>query len=98
VIKGETNTRIIQSEVANYYNITVKDLKGKRRVKDISVPRQIAMYLCREMTKSSLPAIGGDFGGKDHTTVMYAHKQITKKLEIDPVLQKEIREIKSRLK
>jgi len=96
-IKAETNVRLIQSEVAAYYNITVADLKSKRRIKAISVPRQIAMYLCREMTKSSLPAIGADFGGKDHTSVMYAHKQTAKKVQTDTVLQKEIQEIKSRL-
>ena len=96
-IKAETNVAIIQDEVAKYYGITVKDLKGKRRIKAISTPRQIAMYLCRELTDSSLPYIGAEFGGKDHTSVIYAHKQTAKKLTTDQKLQEEIREIKGRL-
>ena len=59
----------IQEEVAKYYHIQLKDLKGKKRVKSIVVPRQIAMYLARELTDNSLPKIGAEFGGKDHTTV-----------------------------
>ncbi|MDR2832486.1 MAG: chromosomal replication initiator protein DnaA [Streptococcaceae bacterium] len=97
MVKAETNVSLIQDEVAQYFGITVKDLKSKRRVKTISVPRQIAMYLCRELTNASLPAIGADFGGKDHTSVIYAQRQITKKLKTDPDLQNNIREIKSRL-
>jgi chromosomal replication initiator protein len=96
-IKAETNVVIIQEEVAKYFGITVKDLKSKRRVKTISVPRQIAMYLCRELTKASLPAIGAEFGGKDHTSVMYAHRQTEKKLKTDEDLQEKVREIKARL-
>ena len=62
----------IQEEVAKYYHIQLKDLKGKKRVKSIVVPRQIAMYLARELTDNSLPKIGAEFGGKDHTTVIHA--------------------------
>ena len=51
----------------------LKDLKGIKRVKTIVVPRQISMYLAREMTDNSLPKIGAEFGGKDHTTVIHAH-------------------------
>ncbi|MFO7159843.1 helix-turn-helix domain-containing protein, partial [Enterococcus faecium] len=58
----------IQEEVAKYYHIQLKDHKGKKRVKSIVVPRQIAMYLARELTDNSLPKIGAEFGGKDHTT------------------------------
>jgi chromosomal replication initiator protein len=63
--------------VAGYYDIKVSDIKSKRRTRDISVPRQIAMFLCREHTKSSLPEIGRQFGGKDHTTVIFSHKKIS---------------------
>ncbi|HFN1652882.1 TPA: chromosomal replication initiator protein DnaA, partial [Enterococcus faecium] len=66
----------IQEEVAKYYHIQLKDLKGKKRVKSIVVPRQIAMYLARELTDNSLPKIGAEFGGKDHTTVIHAHEKI----------------------
>lgn len=85
----------IQEEVAKYYHIQVKDLKGKKRVKAIVVPRQIAMYLSREMTDNSLPKIGAEFGGKDHTTVIHAHEKIHQLIEKDSSLQKEVAEIKN---
>lgn len=100
-LKSSTNTQLtilqIQEEVAKYYHIHVKDLKGKKRVKAIVVPRQIAMYLSREMTDNSLPKIGGEFGGKDHTTVIHAHEKILQLVKTDPAIQKEIAEIKNLL-
>lgn len=87
----------IQEEVAKYYHISIKDLKGKKRVKSIVVPRQIAMYLSRELTDNSLPKIGAEFGGKDHTTVIHAHEKIQQLLENDPTTQTEIAEIKNLL-
>lgn len=87
----------IQEEVAKYYHISLKDLKGKKRVKSIVVPRQIAMYLSRELTDNSLPKIGADFGGKDHTTVIHAHEKIQQLLEKDATIQNEISEIKNLL-
>ena len=71
----------ILKQVATHYNLKVSDLKSKKRSRDISVPRQIAMFLCRERTKSSLPEIGREFGGKDHTTVIYSHTKIGKLLK-----------------
>jgi len=68
----------IQKTVAHFFNIRVADLKSKRRSRDISIPRQIAMYICREYTPASLPEIGRLFGGKDHTTVIFAHRKISK--------------------
>lgn len=87
----------IQEEVAKYYHIQLKDLKGKKRVKSIVVPRQISMYLSREMTDNSLPKIGAEFGGKDHTTVIHAHEKIQQLLGKDPTMQKEVNEIKNLL-
>lgn len=87
----------IQEEVAKYYHIQLKDLKGKKRVKSIVVPRQISMYLSREMTDNSLPKIGAEFGGKDHTTVIHAHEKIQQLMEKDPAIQKEVGEIKNLL-
>ncbi|MEI5993983.1 chromosomal replication initiator protein DnaA [Candidatus Enterococcus mansonii] len=87
----------IQEEVAKYYHIQLKDLKGKKRVKSIVVPRQISMYLSREMTDNSLPKIGAEFGGKDHTTVIHAHEKIQQLMEKDPAIQKEVSEIKNLL-
>ena len=84
----------IQDEVAKYYHVSTTDLIGPKRPKEIAFPRQIAMYLIRELLALSLPAIGNEFGGRDHTTVMYAHKQITEKMKNDIDVQKDIDAIK----
>ena len=81
--------------VATYYDIKVADIKSKRRSRDISIPRQIAMFLCREHTKSSLPEIGRQFGGKDHTTVIFSYKKISKLLQENNDLKASIQEIVS---
>ncbi len=87
----------IQNEVCNYYRLRVEDLKSKKRTKTIAFPRQIAMYLSRELTDYSLPKIGEDFGGRDHTTVIHAHEKISQNLKKDPLLREAIQKIKSRL-
>lgn len=66
----------IQKKVADYYKILVSDLKTKKRIKNVVLPRQIAMFLVRELTSLSLPEIGQQFGGKDHTTVLHSYKKI----------------------
>ena len=83
----------IQKAVASYYNIKVSDIKSKRRTREISTTRQIAMYLCREHTKSSLPEIGRQFGGKDHTTVIFSHKKVSNNIKNNRDLNSEIKEI-----
>lgn len=88
----------IQKEVADRFNVEVADLKGKCRSKDIVVPRQVAMYLVRQMTDTSLPAIGKVFGGRDHSTVLHACKQVSEKLAKDSNLAALIEEISRRLK
>ena len=85
----------IQEEVAKYYHIQLKDIKGKKRVKSIVVPRQIAMYLARELTDNSLPKIGAEFGGKDHTTVIHAHEKIQQLMDSSVSMQNEVSEIKN---
>ena len=90
--KHFTITNILKF-VAGYYGIKVSDIKSKRRTRDISVPRQIAMFLCREHTKSSLPEIGRQFGGKDHTTVIFSHKKISKLVKENKELESSILEI-----
>ncbi|HAV0220100.1 TPA: chromosomal replication initiator protein DnaA, partial [Enterococcus faecium] len=80
----------IQEEVAKYYHIQLKDIKGKKRVKSIVVPRQIAMYLARELTDNSLPKIGAEFGGKDHTTVIHAHEKIQQLMDSSVSMQNEV--------
>lgn len=71
----------IQEVVSKYFNINKKDLKSSKRSNDISYPRQIAMYLCREIANLSFPRIGDDFGKRDHTTVMHACNKIEKELK-----------------
>ncbi|MDO3393691.1 chromosomal replication initiator protein DnaA [Ligilactobacillus sp. 110_WCHN] len=93
----EITIPIIQNKVAKYFNVTVTDLKGKKRVKSIVMPRQIAMYLSRELTDASLPKIGQEFGGKDHTTVIHAHEKIQTELLTNKDLQNDIKEIKDQL-
>ncbi|PMD69142.1 chromosomal replication initiator protein DnaA [Companilactobacillus nuruki] len=88
----------IQSKVAKYYHVSVQDLKGKKRVKSIVVPRQIAMYLSREMTDRSLPQIGMEFGGKDHTTVMHSCDKISELLIKDVDLKRSVNELKDDLR
>ncbi|MEG0551163.1 MAG: chromosomal replication initiator protein DnaA [Vagococcus sp.] len=93
--RSELSILLIQEEVCKYYHLQLKDLKGKKRVKSIVVPRQIAMYLSRELTDNSLPKIGAEFGGKDHTTVIHAHEKIQQLLDTDPTIQKEVGELKN---
>ena len=89
---------VIQDRVANYFHVSLKDLKGKKRKQTIVVPRQIAMYLSRELTEASLPRIGNEFGGKDHTTVIHAYDKIQDSLKTDAELQKDIDNLKDELR
>jgi chromosomal replication initiator protein len=87
----------IQALVADYYNVTLDDMKGKRRDKHIVFPRQVAMFLVREETPSSLPAIGKAFGGRDHTTALHSIEKIANELKEDERLRYEVQAIKERL-
>ena len=71
----------IKETVAKYFSIDKNDLSGNKRSNDIAFPRQIAMYLCREIANMSFPQIGTDFGGRDHSTVMHACKKIEKEVK-----------------
>ena len=71
----------IQEVVAKYFNINKRDLKGSKRSNDVAYPRQIAMYLCREIAQMSFPKIGEEFGKRDHTTVMHGYNKIEKELQ-----------------
>jgi chromosomal replication initiator protein len=71
----------IQEVVAKYFNINKRDLKSSKRSNDIAYPRQIAMYLCREVAQMSFPKIGEEFGKRDHTTVMHGYSKIEKELK-----------------
>ena len=98
VAKNEISIATIQKQVADFYNITQGDILGKKRVKQIVMPRQIAMYLSRELTDSSLPKIGNEFGGKDHTTVLHAIDKIETELKKDTDLQNDITKLKAKLR
>ncbi|MCY0899660.1 MAG: chromosomal replication initiator protein DnaA [Firmicutes bacterium] len=78
--------RLIQEEVARHFDLRVEEFKAKKRTKAVAYPRQIAMYLARELTNSSLPKIGEEFGGRDHTTVMHAVEKIQTDRSRDPQL------------
>lgn len=73
----------ITTYICQHYNINYKELMGKKKTKDIALPRQIAMYMCRELTGNTYPHIGTAFNGRDHTTVMHACSQIRKKIDKD---------------
>lgn len=88
---------IIQDTVANYYNLRVEDLKSQRRTRNVAYPRQIAMYLCRKLTDMSLPKIGEEFGGRDHTTVIHAYEKISDALKKDETLQSAINDITKKM-
>ncbi|HDK7158089.1 TPA: chromosomal replication initiator protein DnaA [Clostridium botulinum] len=88
---------IIQEVVANYYNLKIEDLKSARRTRNIAFPRQIAMYLSRKLTDMSLPKIGEEFGGRDHTTVIHAYEKISNNLKKDESLQNAIKELNKRI-
>ena len=84
----------IQKKVSSYFNLSLSDMASTRRFINIARPRQIAMFLCKELTSYSYPEIGKAFGGKDHTTVIHAVKKIESILEIDQKLKKQIFELK----
>jgi len=88
----------VQQLVARNYNISVEEIKSKRRVANISFPRQIAMYICRVHLEESLPKIGIEFGGKDHTTVMHSVEKIKKQLKTNNELNVEVNKIINALK
>jgi len=83
----------IQDIVSSYFNLRVEDLKSQRRTRNIAYPRQIAMYLSRKLTDMSLPKIGEEFGGRDHTTVIHAYEKISGNLKTDDSLQHTINDL-----
>jgi len=84
----------VKKAVCKKYNIKITDIESKKRNREFSQPRQIAMYICREMTDLSLPKIGASFGGRDHTTVLHACEKISKQIKLDPTLAEDIKNLK----
>lgn len=88
----------IQRIVGEQYGVKLEDFTAKKRTKSIAFPRQIAMYLSRELTDFSLPKIGEEFGGRDHTTVIHAHEKISNLINTDPQFEKQIQELENKIK
>lgn len=88
----------IQTVIGEHFSVKLEDFAAKKRTKSVAFPRQIAMYLSRELTDFSLPKIGEEFGGRDHTTVIHAHEKISKLLDSDQDLQKKLQDIVEQLK
>ncbi|MBG0763579.1 MAG: chromosomal replication initiator protein DnaA [Tissierellales bacterium] len=93
--KKEITIEDIKKVIATYFNLTLDEINSKKKPQRISFPRQIAMYLSRKHTDHSLPKIGEEFGGRDHSTVLHAYNKIEDLLESDVDLQKKIDEIES---
>ena len=87
----------IQDIVSSYFNLRVEDFKSQRRTRNVAYPRQIAMYLSRKLTDMSLPKIGEEFGGRDHTTVIHAYEKISENLKTDEGLQSTVDDITKKL-
>lgn len=88
----------ITQAVAEYYHIKMDELFTKKRTQNIAYPRQIAMYLCRELADMSYPRIGEQFGGRDHTTVIHAYEKISKNSKSDLSLQNDLQKLTEKLK
>ena len=82
-IATKINIQTIQRHVADYYDIRVSDIVGSKRPQNIAFPRQVAMYLSRDMTEESLPSIGEIFN-RNHATILHAYRSIESKTEKDP--------------
>ncbi len=95
---NEVQPSDIISHTADYFDLALDDLYGPSRAQQIATARQIAMYLCRELTPLSLPKIGQLFGGRDHTTVMYAHKKITQLIAERRSIFNQVTELTTRIK
>jgi len=93
----EINIDLIKNIIVDYYNLKKEDMTSKKRTQKIAFPRQIAMYLSRELTDLSLPHIGEEFGGRDHTTVIHAYNKIEKRIEEDQEFAKVTNKIIARI-
>ena len=87
----------IQRVVCDYYKISIEQMKGKSKNNSVNFPRQIAIYLCRELTTESFPKIGSYFGGRNHSTIISADKKIRKELLSNDSLKEVIKDLKKNL-
>jgi chromosomal replication initiator protein len=86
-------SELIQQVVAEFFAVSVDDLKAKKRSQDVTMPRQIAMFFCRELTDQSLPKIGDAFGGRDHSTVLHAVDKIREQRKTDAALNSQLNDL-----
>jgi chromosomal replication initiator protein len=94
----EVNIERIKKIITDDYNLRMEDMESKKRTQNIAFPRQIAMYLSRELTDFSLPHIGDEFGGRDHTTVIHAHNKIKEKIENENDFSNKIERLTDKIK
>lgn len=95
---AEITAQLIIQETASYFGLTQEDIKGTARTRALVTARQVAMYLCRELTEMPLMAIGNEFGGRDHTTVIHANKKITQLMKERRSLFNQVSELTMRIK
>ena len=93
----KNNINRIQRIVAEHFQVTVDDLKSKKRSANLAFPRQVAMYLCRKLTDESFPKIGIEFGGKDHSTVIHSVEKIEKEIMVNQELENIIEKLKKEI-
>jgi chromosomal replication initiator protein len=96
--QANISVELIQRVVAEYFSLSSNDLKSKKRAQNIVLPRQIAMYIVREITEYSTTEIGQVFGGRDHTTVMYSCDKVEERMKADPTLEPTIESLKRMIK
>ncbi len=96
--EGSITIDTIQKVVADHYNLSIADLKSRKRTKKIVVPRQIAIYIARELCDYSYPDLGNEFGGKDHTTILHSYEKIVDQLKTDSVLDSTIQMLVRKIK
>jgi chromosomal replication initiator protein len=94
----EITAATIMTQTAAYFGVTLEDLCGSSRSRMLVTARQIAMYLCRELTELSLPKIGQHFGGRDHTTVMHAERKIRDLMAERRSVYTQVQELTNRIK
>ncbi len=93
----KVTVRNIQKAICDHFDVKISDLKSKQRTKKVAVARQVAMYLCRKYTATSYPAIGAEFGGRDHSTVIHASKTIARKTTTDPEIKATVERLERQL-
>lgn len=91
--QGNVTVDTIIRTVSDQFKVSYNDLKGKKRTRNIAFPRQVAMYIAREITEFSTTELGLEFGGRDHTTVMHACQKVDEKLKLDPSLETTIQKL-----